>query len=180
LLVPTFAIIVLTLAFWIAYWFIRFGGIHHYRVKHQAEAAARKKAAHAAKLREDKRLAPLRAIDDPRDAATILMLLAARDPQNPSSEQLEAIEHTLRTTFGFDHELTERMVQARFIARHAESFEEAADVFSALLLDRLTSGERLELVEMVRKVVRLDEPTPSEPRPLVVLKRQMGLSAATV
>ena len=35
---PAFVVIALTLAFWVAYWFIRMGGMDHYR----AQAAQRR------------------------------------------------------------------------------------------------------------------------------------------
>jgi hypothetical protein len=118
---PVVLLVLSTLLFWVIYWFIRMGGIEHL----QQRAAQRKEEARRQQAREAARLVPLRAIDDPRDAATILMLLIARHQGDPTREQIALIESKLRSVFGFEHELTERMTQARFIARQADDFEQA-------------------------------------------------------
>src|SRR5262245_63722515 len=138
---PIIAVILLTAAFWTVYWFIRMGGVEHFLER----AAQRKEERRKAEARERDRTALLRAVDDPRDAATILMLLVARGG-DPTGEQLAAIEHTLVKTFGLQAEVVERMTQARFIASSAESFEQAATIFADLFKERLTTGERLEHV----------------------------------
>jgi hypothetical protein len=112
---PIIAVVVLTLVFWVAYWFVRMGGIDHF----QARAQERKDTARLAKARESERIAPLRAVDDPRDAAIILMLLAVRCAGDPTREQIATIERIAGTTFGFERDLAERMAQARFIASRA-------------------------------------------------------------
>src|SRR5690348_11429879 len=106
---PIILLVVTTLLFWVIYWFIRMGGIEHF----QARAARRKDDARRKAAREMSRIAPLRAIDDPRDAAAILMLLIARHNGDPTREQIGLIESKLRSVFGFERELTERMTQAR-------------------------------------------------------------------
>src|SRR5262245_37339993 len=126
---PIIAAVALTLVFWLIYWFVRTGGMDHF----QARSAQRKEEAPLAKARASEWIAPLHAVDDPRDAAIILMLLAARCSGDPTREQIAAIETMARTTFGFEHELTGRMAQARFIAGRADSFEQAAGLFSDLL-----------------------------------------------
>jgi len=68
---PIVVLVAGTLVFWVIYWFIRMGGIDHFREQY----ARRKEEARRAQAREMERTAPLRAIDDPRDAATVLMLL---------------------------------------------------------------------------------------------------------
>jgi len=55
-------------------------------------AESRKDAARLAKARESERTAPLRAVDDPRDAAVILMLLMARVGGDPTREQIAAMD----------------------------------------------------------------------------------------
>ena len=57
-----------------------------------------------------------------RDAAAVLMLLIARQNGDPTREQVALIEDKLRSVFGLAHELTERMTQARFVARQAIDF----------------------------------------------------------
>src|SRR5262249_39749672 len=134
---PIVAVIALTLAFWGAYWFVRMGGIDHFMDK----AVQRKDAARRELSRELEQTAPLRAIDDPRDAAVILMLLVPRGG-DPTREQLAIIERAMREVFELDHELTERMAAARFTAARADSFEHAAALLSDLLDKRLSGDEK--------------------------------------
>jgi uncharacterized tellurite resistance protein B-like protein len=169
---PIVAVVVLTLVFWVAYWFIRMGGIDHFKVK----SAQRQEEARLAKARESGRTASLRAVDDPRDAATILMLLLARADGYPTREQIAAIENIIRMAFGFEQELTERMTQARFIAGRAECFEQAAGVFSDLFNRRLTADERGELIDMLRQVARIDGPSPAQNEAIGVIERRIGFA----
>jgi uncharacterized tellurite resistance protein B-like protein len=171
--VPIVAVILLTLVFWTLYWFVRMGGIDHFR----ARSAERKEEAKRAHSRERAKTAPLRAVDDPREAATILMLLIPRGG-DPTPEQLAAIEKTLRTVFGFDADLTERVTQARFLAGHAESFEKAAKTFSELFQKRLTIDERQQLVAMVEEIARLDGPSRAQTNAIHDLERRLGIAVA--
>ena len=170
---PIVAVIVLTLVFWVGYWFVRMGGIDHFRAK----SAQRKEEAKRAGARELERSAALRAVDDPRDAATILMLLIPRG-SDPTHEQIVTIEKTIRTVFGFEQELTERMTQARFIACRADSFEHAGKYFCDLFNKRLSSEERRELIAMGEDVARLDGPSRTQSEAIEGLKRRIGLAPA--
>src|SRR5580704_19390915 len=127
-IMPIVIVIISTLAFWFVFWFFRMGGLE----RMQEASARRKDAARLAKARESERQAPLRAVDDPRDAAVILMLLMARVGGDPTREQIAVIEKMSHSVFGFDHDLAERMRQARFIAGRAGSFEQAAALFAGL------------------------------------------------
>src|SRR5580700_2373636 len=105
---PIILVILSTLAFWSLFWFVRMGGIEHV----QAGRTKRKEEARLAEARATSRNAPLRAIDDPREAATILMLLIARTGGDPTREQIAAIETMVQATFGLDQELAAHMTQA--------------------------------------------------------------------
>jgi uncharacterized tellurite resistance protein B-like protein len=170
---PIVAVVVLTAAFWVLYWFVQMGGVEHFREK----AARRKEEARKAQARELDRTACLRAVKDPRDAATILMLLIARGG-DPTPQQIAAVEQTLRTAFGFEAERVERMTQARFVANSAQNFDEAAKIFSDLFKERLTRDERVELVDMVREIARLDGPSPAQTAAIEALHRRIGLAPA--
>ena len=172
---PIIALILSTLVFWLLYWFIRMGGLDHLRERsaHRKEEVRR----HAA--REAARLAPLRAVDDPRDAAAILMLLVARADGDPTREQIAAVENILRSMFGFERELTERMTQARFIARQTDSFEQAAAVFAGLFKQRLTSDERQQLVDMLEEVARHEGPSEILMQAISAFRPMIGLVPAT-
>jgi len=171
---PIIALIFSTLAFWLLYWFIRMGGIDHL---HQ-RAAQRKEEARRLAAREASRTAPLRAVDDPRDAAAILMLLVARAHGDPTREQIVAIENKMRDVFGFERELTERMTHVRFIARQADGFEQAAAVFAPLFKQRLTYYERGELIGMLEEVARNEGPSEIQIEAIASFKPLIGLAAA--
>lgn len=168
---PIIALILSTLAIWLIYWFVRMDGIEHVR----GIFARRSQEARRIISREAERTAPLRAIDDPRDAATILMLLLVRAHGDPTREQIATIETAVRAVFGFDRELTEHMTQARFIAGRADSFEQAAGLFSNLLNKRLDVTEKHQLVAMLEEVA---EPTAAQTESIEMLKRRLGLAPA--
>jgi uncharacterized tellurite resistance protein B-like protein len=166
---PIIALVLSGLAFWLLYWFFRLDGFS----KVQAVFSRRSQEARLVIARERERLAPLTAVDDPRDAATILMLLLVRSSGDPTREQIAAIETTVRAVFGFDRELTEHMTQARFIASRADSFEQAAGQFSNLLNKRLNVTEKHQLVAMLEEVA---EPTEAQTEAILMLKRRLALA----
>jgi hypothetical protein len=172
---PIVVMVLSSLALWGVYWFVRMGGIDHLR----EQSVRRKDEAKRAQARESEHTAPLRAIDDPRDAATILMLLIARG-RDPTAQQIAAIEETMRRVFHFDQDLNERLTQARFIAGRAQSFEQATGIFSDLFKKQLTPEERRELLGMVETIALIDGPGPSpiQTGQLDVLKRRVGLAVA--
>jgi uncharacterized tellurite resistance protein B-like protein len=171
---PIVAVILLTLGFWTVFWFVRLGGIDHFRTK----AVQREENARQAASRESARTVTLRAIDDPRDAAIILMLLVARINGDPTREQIQVIENSVHMVFGLEQELTERMTQARFIASRADSFEQAAGVFAERLNRWLTVDERGQLVTMLEEVARLEGPSHAQVEAIETLKRRIGLMPA--
>jgi uncharacterized tellurite resistance protein B-like protein len=171
---PIILLVVSTLLFWAIYWFVRMGGIEHF----QERAAQRKEAARRLAARETSRLAPLRAIDDPRDAAAVLMLLIARHDGDPTREQIALIESKLRNVFGFERELTERMTQARFIAGQTDGFGQAASVFATLFRQRLTREERRQLVAMLEEVACHEAPSETQIEAILAFKPMIDLAPA--
>jgi hypothetical protein len=171
---PIIVLVLSTLALSTIYWFFRLGGIEHFR----SARALRKETDRLVRARESERRAPLRAVDDPREAAGILMLLMARQGGDPTREQIAAIENTVRTTFGFEHDLRERMTQARFIAGRADSFAQAAGLFADLFNKKLTLDEKRELVEMVEAVANFDGRREAHVEALDVLSRRVGVASA--
>jgi len=170
---PVVVLVASTLVFWVIYWFIRMGGVDHFREL----SARRKDNARRAQARELERIAPLRAIDDPRDAATVLMLLIPRG-RDPTDKQIATIEQTMRVVFGFDHDLHERLTHARFIATRAQSFAQAARLFADLFNKRLTAQERRELVDIVEDIARIDGPSATQTAEIDVLKPLVGVAPA--
>jgi hypothetical protein len=170
---PIVLLIASTLVFWVIYWFVRMGGVDHFR----EQSARRKDEARRAQARDQERNAPLRAIDDPRDAATVLMLLIPRG-RDPTPKQIAAVEETMRVVLGFDHDVNERLTHACFIAGCAQSFAQAAGLFADLFNKRLTAEERRELVEIVEKIARIDGPSANQTADIDGLKRLVGLAPA--
>jgi hypothetical protein len=171
---PVVVLLASTLAFWVIYWFVRMGGVDHFREL----SARRKQEARRAQAQELQRTAPLRAIDDPRDAATVLMLLIPRG-RDPTPPQIATIEETMRAVLGFGNDLNERLTHARFIASGAQSFAQAAGLFADLFNKRLTADERRELVDMVEEVARIDGLSTIQTAEIDVLKRRVGLAPAS-
>jgi hypothetical protein len=170
---PIVVLVASSLVFWVIYWFIRMGGVDHFR-----ELSARgKQEALRAKARELERTAPLRAIDDPRDAATVLMLLIPRG-RDPTAKQIATIEETMRVVFGFDDDVNERLTHARFTASCAQTFAQAAGLFADLFNKRLTAEERRELVGIVEEIARIDGLSTIQTEEIDVLKRRVGLAPA--
>jgi hypothetical protein len=170
---PIVVLLASTLAFWVLFWFVRMGGLEHFR----EQSARRKGDARRAKAREAERAAPLRAVDDPRDAATVLMLLIPRG-RDPTAEQIAAIEANMRAVLGLDADVNERLTHARFIASCAQNFAQAAGLFADLFKKRLTAQELGELVGMVEEIARIDGPSTVQTAEIDVLKRRVGLAAA--
>lgn len=170
---PIVVLIASTLIFWLIYWFVRMGGIDHFREQSQR----RKDAARRTQARESERTAPLCAIDDPREAAIVLMLLVPRGG-DPTASQIAAIEDKMRAVFGFDRDVNERLTHARFIASRAQGFAEAAGLFADLFNKQLTADERRELAGMVEEIARIDGPSAIQTEAIDVLKRKVGLAPA--
>lgn len=170
---PVVVLVASTLAFWLIYWFVRMGGVDHFR----EQSKRREQEARRAQARELQQTAPLRAIDDPRDAATVLMLLIPRG-RDPTARQIAAIEETMRTVLGFGADVNERLTHARFIAGSAQSFAQAAGLFADLFNKRLTAEERRELVGMVEEVARIDGLSAIQTAEIDGLKRRVGLAPA--
>jgi hypothetical protein len=170
---PIVVLVASTLAFWVIFWFVRMGGVDHFRELSER----RKHEAQRARARESERTAPLRAIDDPRDAATVLMLLIPRG-RDPTAKQIAAIEEIMRVVLGFDDDVNERLTHARFIASCAQGFAQAVGLFADLFNKRLTVEERRELVDIVEEIARIDGLSAIQTAEIDLLKRRLGLAAA--
>jgi uncharacterized tellurite resistance protein B-like protein len=169
---PIIVLVLSTLTVWIIYWFVRMDGVDHV----MSMFSQKHREARRIISRDIERTAALRAVDDPRDAATVLMLLIARANGDPTREQVAAIETTVRSVFGLGGDLTDRMTQARFIASRADNFEHAAGLLSGLIDKRLTAAEKHQLIAMLEEVAALDGPSDAQTEAIDVLKRRIGLA----
>jgi hypothetical protein len=169
---PFIGLVLSTLAAWLIYWFVHLGGLDRAADMLSIRRNARRRQ--QAQVKEHS--APIAAVDDPRDAALILMLLIAGDASAPTREQYVAIEERARVVLGFDKDLSDRMVHARFVAGRADSFEQAAGIFSKLLTARLTDSERHELIEMLEAIALHDGPSEAQRDAIEALKRSFLLA----
>jgi hypothetical protein len=149
-------------------------GIRHFQ--RQTTQQQQEKAAREA-VRERMRTAHLRTVDDPREAAAILMLLIAREQGDPTREQIWLIEDKLRG-LGLTDDLPARMAQVRFVARQTESFHVAARTFAIMFRNRLTDDERRQLVDMLEEVARTEGPSDSQNEAITAFKPMIGLAQA--
>ena len=170
---PIVVLMASTLAFWVLFWFVRMGGLDHFREL----STRRKQQARRTQARETERAAPLRAIDDPRDAATVLMLLIPRG-RDPTAEQIAAIEKNMHVVLGLEDDVNERLTHARFVASCAQNFAQAAGLFAELFKRRLTAQELRELVSIVEEIARIDGLSTIQTAEIDVLKRRIGLAPA--
>lgn len=172
---PIIVAVLGALLLWVAFWFVRFGGVRMLR----ARAAQRKEEERKQAACDSAKLAHLRAMTDPRDAAAVLMLLIARHESDPTREQIALIEDKLRSVFGFDAELTERMTQARFVARQTEDFAQAVGIYRSVFQVQLTDDERRQLIDMLEDVARAEGgPSEGQTDAIAMLKRAIDLAPA--
>jgi len=171
---PIIAVILSTLLLWTLYWFFRMGGLQHL----QAKTAQKKEVERLARARASEHIAPLCAVEDPRDAAIVLMVLMAREGGDPTREHIATIEKIARSTFGFDHDLAARMTQARFAASRAHSFAQAGALFADLFNKKLTHDEKHELVDMIEEVANFEGGGEARASEIDGLARRIGLAPA--
>ena len=169
---PIIGLILSSLLMWSAYWFFRLGGLDRLLSRREL----RKDMQRVAKARESQHLAPLSAVEDPRDAAIILMLLMAREGSDPTREDIAMIEKIARHHFGFGDELGARMTQARFAASRAQSFAQASALYSDLFNKKLTPEEKRELLEMMEEVANFEGGGEARIEQVGGLARRVGLS----
>jgi hypothetical protein len=168
---PIIGLILSTVVIWAAYWFFRMGGLEHM----QAQRAARKDTERVKRARESERIAPIRAVEDPRDAALVLMVLMACEGGDPTREHIAEIEKIAGTTFGFAHDLSTRLAHARFIASRADSFAQAAALLSDIFNKKLTRDEKQQLVSMIRQVSDFEGGGETHAAAIEGLSRRLGL-----
>jgi hypothetical protein len=169
---PIIGLVLSTVVIWAVYWFFRMGGLEHM----QAQRTARKDAERVKRARESERIAPIRAVEDPRDAALVLMVLMARECGDPTREHLAEIEKIAGTTFGFAHDLSTRLAHARFIASRADSFAHAAALLADIFNKKLTRDEKQQLIGMIRQVADFEGARAAHGVAIDGLSRRLGLA----
>lgn len=141
-------------------WWIMFGrGLEYieYRLGEWGAVRRGRKLAEDRKVAvQQQRMVPVRSITDPREAATLLMLLVAGAWGLPTPEQMAAIEQQMAEVLGFEAgDLQARLAYARHAAEQAPSPEEAVDAAARLLREKLTRAERDDVRPMLDRVAVL-------------------------
>ena len=96
---------------------------------------------------------PLKALKDPREAATALMIQAALARGVMTPEQEAAIQEQMRTVLAFGPELEDRFKYCKFAAEQAQTPEMAIEDVVELLRKSLEPAEREDLRRILERVV---------------------------
>jgi hypothetical protein len=168
---PIIGLILGSVLIWTLYWLFRLGGLEQI----QAGRAQRKDAERLKRARESERIAPLRAVEDPRDAALVLMVLMACEGGDPTREHIAEVQKIAGDTFGFAHDLPARLAHARFIASRSDSFAQAAALLADIFNKKLTRDEKQQLVGMIRQVAEFEGGRDTDAAAIDGLSRRLGL-----
>ncbi|HEX2726743.1 MAG TPA: hypothetical protein VHN20_13065 [Beijerinckiaceae bacterium] len=172
---PVLLAIVGAVATGLFYWLIWGRGLEYVEHRWRASTGRRRDARRRSAAIEQQRVAPLRAIADPRDAAIVLMLTVARQRGVPTPEQIAVVERCMREVLGFGADVTERRTAAAFAAEQVVSAEDALDHLAPVLRARLTGAERAELLDMLAQVAAVhDGPTYQQQRVIDLTERQLA------
>lgn len=99
--------------------------------------------------------APLKAVEEPRDAATILMVLVATRRGEMTGEQEALILEEMRTTLEYEEDLPGHLSVARHATSNAPSPQVVVTVLRDVLRRHLSRTEFNQLSMMLRKVAAL-------------------------
>lgn len=157
------------------YWLFWGKGLEYIDHRMRQSADERRSRKQRAAAEERRRLSGLRTVTDPRDAATILMLLVVLQRGVPTPEQVAAVEEQMRSVLELGGEVTHRLTAARFTAEQCGSFEDAVEELGPMLRAHLSKSERADLVEMLRKVGSLHGgPTSEQERAVALTERVLA------
>ena len=134
------------------YWLIWGRGLEYIEYRWTSAATARRDAKARSVSQERQRMAALRSINDPRDAATALMVGVAQQRGEITPEQATAIEREMRDVLSLSDDVTCRLSFAKFAMEQAGHFEEAVAELASLLRRTLTPTEQQELFGMLSRV----------------------------
>lgn len=135
----------------LTYWFVWGNGMEHvdFMLGRQRNAKRRALAVDQAKR------APLKAIQEPRDAATILMVLVASRRGEMTGEQEALILGEMASTLEYVDDVAASLAIARHAAANAPTPEVAVGELRDLLRKNLGRSEFNQLFLMLRKVASL-------------------------
>lgn len=131
------------------------------------------------RAREQEKRAPLRAIADPREAATAILVAIAEARGTLTDEQRHEIRAQMRTVLGYADELDHHLAVAQHASRTAGSAATVIDEAAAMLEERLGDNERAEMLDMAIAIAALHGgATDAQEALLAKLRKRLGLDAA--
>lgn len=137
----------------------------------------RRNALTIAAARERAAAEPLRAINDPREAALVMMMRLAQARGEVTPEQRAAIAARAEAVLMMDGALDQKLTLADYAARQANSSVTVVDVLSQLFTDRLDEVERRQLLDMLEAVAAIHGgPTEKQTEMLIRMAGKLGLS----
>ncbi len=156
------------------YWLMWGQGLEYIEHRWTSARKRRSEAETRAKTLESQQMAPLRAIDDARDAAVVLMILIGRIRGVLTPEQQKAIEDEMRRVLDLEGEITARFLYAQFAAEQVQDFEKALDGLAPLLREKLGARERTDLLAMLEVVAKVHSgPTHEQDKALGHVTRRL-------
>jgi uncharacterized tellurite resistance protein B-like protein len=123
--------------------------------KYNAGVRAKKDAVAIAANRRKALAAPLRAIDDPREGALVVLMRVCLARGEVTPEQREVIAAIAREKFDLTERVEHHLSLAEFAAKQAPSSEDVINSLVPLFHDRLTDDERGDLLLMLDQVASL-------------------------
>jgi uncharacterized tellurite resistance protein B-like protein len=127
------------------------------------------------KFRRKAEGSPVEAVDDPVAAAIIMMIVMASEehPLTPAAET--AIRTEVVKAMGIA-DPTELMVFGKWVASHVEDANNVSLRYAKLWMRELSSSEREDLVQMVRRVAAADgEVTARQQHKIAKLRERLAL-----
>ena len=137
------------------YWLMWGQGLEYIEHRWTSARKRRSEAETRAKTLESQQMAPLRAIDDARDAAVVLMILMGRIRGVLTPEQQGAIEDEMRRVLDLEGEVTARFLYSQFAAEQVRDFDKALEGLAPLLREKLGTTERTDLIGMLEVVAKV-------------------------
>lgn len=133
------------------YWFMWGGGMEY------VDGAMRDRKDRKRRLakRQEIGTPPLKALKDPREAATALLIQAALARGIMTPEQRDKIRDQMKTVLNYGPELEDRLQFCEFAAGQAQTPEMAIEDVVDLLRKSLDEPEREDLRRMLDRVVAL-------------------------
>lgn len=167
---PILVAIVGAVATGFMYWLLWGDGLAYLEHRLGSAWAGKRRARMLAAAERSRALAPLAAVDDPRDAAGVLLFTVARARGTPTPEQEDAIATELRDVLGFGAEVDRRMAYARFGAGTGLPPVDVVDTLAPLLRKKLARAERADLSAMLARVAAVHGgPTDAQARVIELL-----------